>query len=214
MKRISQLKNMGVFDLVRLVFKYGYNLIKYPWYKLRFKRIGNGCFISSKSDIEYSHKIELGDKVIIEDYSNVCANTDAGSIRLGNNVIIFKNAVVKCGGEGHIDIGDYSTINPYSILEGYGGLTIGKGVRIASGTKIISCNHKFDDTNVPIFRQGFTKKGIVIGDDVWLGSNVSVLDGVEIGKGSVIGAGSVVTKNIPSHSIAVGIPAKVIKKRK
>lgn len=56
-------------------------------------------------------------------------------------------------------------------------------------------------------------KGIVIEDDCWLGTGVKILDGVTIGKGSVIGAGAVVTKNIPSYSVAVGVPAKVISKR-
>jgi acetyltransferase-like isoleucine patch superfamily enzyme len=53
----------------------------------------------------------------------------------------------------------------------------------------------------------------LIEDDCWLGSGVKVLDGVTIGKGSVIGAGSVVTKNIPPFSVAVGVPARVIKSR-
>jgi acetyltransferase-like isoleucine patch superfamily enzyme len=56
-------------------------------------------------------------------------------------------------------------------------------------------------------------KEVVIEDDVWLGYNVIVLPGVTIGKGSVIGAGSVVSKDIPPYSIAIGNPARVIKKR-
>lgn len=58
----------------------------------------------------------------------------------------------------------------------------------------------------------FSKGDIIIEEDVWIGSNVSILSGVNIGRGSIIGAGSVVTKNIPQYSIAVGNPAKVIKK--
>lgn len=56
-------------------------------------------------------------------------------------------------------------------------------------------------------------KSVSIEDDVWLGYNVTVLPGVTIGKGSVIGAGSVVCSDIPPYSIAVGNPAKVIKRR-
>ena len=214
-RKIRQwVKNKDIFDIIRIVLKGSYNKIKYPLYKIKFKKIGSNCFISPKSVIECSHKIELGNNVVIDDYSNICANTDKGKIKLGNNTIIFKNVVVKCGGDGYIEIGDFCTINPYSVLEGYGGLKIGSGVRIASGTKIISCNHKFNNLNIPIFKQGFTKKGILIDDDVWIGSNASILDGVKIGKGSIIGAGAVVTKDIPMYSIAVGVPAKIIKKRK
>ena len=53
----------------------------------------------------------------------------------------------------------------------------------------------------------------MIEDDCWLGHGVTVLDGVTIGKGSVIGAGAVVTKNIPPYSVALGVPAKVVKSR-
>jgi len=63
---------------------------------------------------------------------------------------------------------------------------------------------------VPIIRQGYIKKGgVTIGDGVWLGADVKVVDGVTIGEGAVIGAGSVVTKDIQAFAIAVGIPAKV-----
>ena len=55
---------------------------------------------------------------------------------------------------------------------------------------------------------------IKIEDDVWIGSNVIILPNINIGKGSIIGAGSVVTKNIPEYSVAVGVPARVIKNRK
>ena len=63
--------------------------------------------------------------------------------------------------------------------------------------------------------QGFSNvKPVVIGDDVWLGRRAIILPGVCIGNGSIIGAGAVVTKDIPPFSVAVGVPAKVIKDRK
>ncbi len=210
----KNIKNMDIFDIVGAVFRLTYNKIKYPLYKLRFRKIGAGCFIGRKTILEHSRKIELGNKVIIEDYSNLCANTSEGKIKLGNNVMVFKNSVIKCGGKGSIEIGDNSTINPFCILEGYGGLKIGKGVRIASGTKIIATNHDFSDIKVPIFEQGFTSKGIIIEDDVWIGSNVCILDGTKISKGSIVAAGAVVTKDVQPHSIVAGVPAKLLKKRK
>lgn len=84
---------------------------------------------------------------------------------------------------------------------------------IASHSSLYANNHIFSDPNIPFKEQGVTTKGIVIEDDCCLGTGVRVLDGVTIGKGSVIGAGSVVTKDIAPYSVAVGVPARVIKKR-
>jgi acetyltransferase-like isoleucine patch superfamily enzyme len=66
----------------------------------------------------------------------------------------------------------------------------------------------------PIRDQGVTNKGIVIDDDVWVGSNVTFLDGVHVGTGCVIGAGAVVTKDLPPYSVAAGVPARVIDNRR
>jgi len=71
-------------------------------------------------------------------------------------------------------------------------------------------NHNFRDSTRLIREQGVTYKGIVIEDDVWIGSKATIVDGVTIGQGAVIGAGSVVTKSIPAYAIAVGVPARVI----
>jgi acetyltransferase-like isoleucine patch superfamily enzyme len=107
-----------------------------------------------------------------------------------------------------------STLNQGVILNGYGGIEIGEGVRIASNVAVNSVDHRFDDPDEFIYKQGFVCSKIVIEDDVWIGANACIHKGVTIGKGSVIGGGSVVTKDIPPYSVAVGVPAKVIKKRK
>jgi acetyltransferase-like isoleucine patch superfamily enzyme len=114
---------------------------------------------------------------------------------------------------GDIDIGVNCSVNPYCVLYGLGGLKIGDNVRIAAHTVIVPANHTFDDPSIPICRQPETKKGIIIEDDVWIGAGCRILDGVRIGRGSVIGAGSVVTKSIPEMSVAVGVPARVIRRR-
>ena len=78
---------------------------------------------------------------------------------------------------------------------------------------MIAANHIFENPNVLIREQGLEYSPIIINDDVWIGSRVNILAGVNVGSGSVIGAGSVVTKDIPPYSIAIGVPAKVIKRR-
>ena len=74
-------------------------------------------------------------------------------------------------------------------------------------------NHGFLDLDMNIAQQEHHSKDITIGDGVWIGAGVIVLPGVKIGDRSVIGAGAVVTRDIPSESIAVGVPARVIKSR-
>lgn len=93
------------------------------------------------------------------------------------------------------------------------GFEIGDNVRIAAQVVIIPMNHIYEDPDTPIWKQGIRAKGIKIEDDVWIGAGAKILDGVTIGKGSVIGAGAVVTDDIPPYSVAVGVPARVIKKR-
>lgn len=115
--------------------------------------------------------------------------------------------------QGYIKIGRDCSIQYGCLLYGVGGLEIGDNTRIAAHTVITPMNHIFSDPNVPIWRQGETAVGIKIGNDVWIGSDVKILDGVEIGDGSVIGAGSIVTKSIPPYSVALGVPAKVVKRR-
>ena len=115
---------------------------------------------------------------------------------------------------GFIKIGKRVSINPNVLLLGYGGIKIGNDVRIAAGTSIVAFNHNYQDKKTPIYKQGRTAKGITIENDVWIGTNCSILDGVTIEEGAVVGAGSVVTKNIVAYSVVAGNPAKVIKHRK
>jgi acetyltransferase-like isoleucine patch superfamily enzyme len=83
---------------------------------------------------------------------------------------------------------------------------------IATHTVIIPANDSFSG-RVPVKSQPLTKVGISIGDDVWIGCGVTVLDGVKIGDGCVVGAGAVVTRTLPNYSLAVGVPARVIRIR-
>jgi acetyltransferase-like isoleucine patch superfamily enzyme len=78
-------------------------------------------------------------------------------------------------------------------------------------TQILAVDHVFDDPTRSFVEQGITAKGIVIEDDVWLGSGAIITDGVSIGKGAVVAAGAVVTKDVPSHTVVAGVPARIIK---
>lgn len=123
---------------------------------------------------------------------------------------IFENDVYISNCE-HVRIGRHCHINEHVFIQGG---SIGDHVMVAPHVAILNDSHTYSDLNVPMILQPMTvKRNPSIGDDVWLGRNVVVMPGVSIGSGSIIGAGAVVTKDIPPNSIAVGVPAKVIRKR-
>jgi acetyltransferase-like isoleucine patch superfamily enzyme len=122
--------------------------------------------------------------------------------------------------QGNVTVGKYCSIQAYSNIVGYGAsqeaigrIHIGNYVRIASHAIIIAGNHRFDEVEQPIYKQGVEFAPITIEDDVWIAGRVNITAGVTIGRGSVIGGGSVVTRDIPPYSVAVGVPAKVIRRR-
>jgi acetyltransferase-like isoleucine patch superfamily enzyme len=74
-----------------------------------------------------------------------------------------------------------------------------------------SQEHVFDDSSQSIKDQGTTEKGIVIGDDCWIGAKASILDGTVIGRHCVVAAGAVVKGNFPDYSVIGGVPAKILR---
>lgn len=155
--------------------------------------------------------IKIGANTIIE--KNVQLRIiNKGKIVIGENCHIYSGAQLQTWG-GFIIIKNDVTINPYTVLYGNGGVSIGNGVRIAAHTTIVSANHVFKDPNIYIMNQGMDKKGIIIEDDVWIGSGVRILDGVTIRRGCVIGANAVVTHSTDKLAVYVGVPAQKIKDR-
>ena len=126
----------------------------------------------------------------------------------GEKVNIEKNALFS----PKVSLGDYSGIGVNAKI--YGSCTIGDYVMMGEDVTVITRNHRHDRLDVPMMAQGFEEEQqVVIGNDVWIGDKVTILPGVHIGDGCIIGAGALVTKDIPPCSIAVGVPAKVIKSR-
>jgi acetyltransferase-like isoleucine patch superfamily enzyme len=155
--------------------------------------------------------------VIIPDSTRIYDNVRidmpyGGSVRIGENCELLDGVLILTYG-GNIRIGNNCSINPYTVMYGHGGLTVGNDVLIAGGCMIIPGNHRYSRRDIPIREQGTENKGIVIEDDVWIAHGCTILDGVTIGRGSVIAAGSVVRESTEPFSINAGIPARFIKHR-
>jgi acetyltransferase-like isoleucine patch superfamily enzyme len=136
-----------------------------------------------------------------------------GSIRIGARSTIHPGAMLLSYG-GFIRLGTRCSVNPYSVLYGHGGLSIGDNVRIAAHCVIIPANHGTALDGGPITDQPVSKRGIHIGNDVWLGAGVRVLDGAVIGDGCVVAAGAVVRGELQSCGIYGGVPARLLGWRK
>lgn len=163
------------------------------WVRLFFNPLvhkkGKGCVVRrsrSRIDVFPWNRFTMGDYCTIEDFTTV--NNGAGDILLGNEVRIGIGSVV---------------IGPVTIKDGCG---LGQHVFISG------FNHSYRDGTRNSSEQPLDKKGVVIEEETHIGANAVVVAGVHIGKRCQIGAGSVVTKDIPDYSIAVGNPAKVIKR--
>ncbi len=173
--------------------------------------LGKGVQFFNTPKITFGNFLKIGDFVFISALGKK-------GISIGNNVGIgsFSQIIVSTSfnnlGE-HIKIGNNVGLGEFAYLGGAGGLEIGDDTIIG---QYLSChpeNHIATDLTIPIRLQGVTRKGIKIGKNCWIGSKVTILDGVEIGDGCIIAAGAVLTKSFPKHVVIGGVPAKIIKNR-
>jgi acetyltransferase-like isoleucine patch superfamily enzyme len=164
--------------------------------------------------LRFASNIRLGHGSYLDE--NVYIHACPAGVEIGQNTLVMHGAVLHVYNfrdlpHAWIRIGRDSLVGEYSVIRGQGGVTIGDRVYTSPMTQIIAVNHIFDDPDKPFIEQGITAEGIVIEDDVWLGSAAVVTDGVHIGKGAVVAAGAVVTKDVPAHCVVGGVPARLIK---
>ena len=132
--------------------------------------------------------------------------------KFGKHVQISDGVTIKYPSE--FEVGSNVKIGQHCFFVGKGGLSIGDNVLIGAGSKIITSNHNFENTELPIAEQGISFEKVLIEEDVWLGFDVKVLGGSIIRKGTIVGTNSLINGNeFPSMSIVAGTPAKLIKTR-
>jgi acetyltransferase-like isoleucine patch superfamily enzyme len=141
-------------------------------------------------------------------------------ISIGDDVLIGPGVALsagmvpgqKCLVTPVVTIGDRCLIGRGSGIVGHFSISIGNDVWTGHHVYITDQNHGYEDITIPISKQSQPERAVSIGDGSWLGHGSVVLPGVTIGRHVVIGANSVVTKDIPDFSVAVGVPAKVIRR--
>ena len=114
----------------------------------------------------------------------------------------------------HIHLGDNTYVNGGVLAASPNAyIRIGSNCMLSYGVHLRTDMHRHERTDVPMCEQGHEESDIVIGDDVWIGYGAQVMSGVLVGKGAIIGAGAIVTKDVPPYTVAVGVPARVVKNR-
>jgi len=155
-------------------------------YAIKYK-----CMVSPRAEVELSPLLKIGKGTQIGSFTKIKA-TDA-PLTIGAHVTIGSNSFLSADKES-VSIGDYTMFGP--------------------NVTVVGNNYRFDRLDIPMCQQEKTSEGIVIGNDVWVGSGAIILDGVKIADGAIVGAGSVVTKDVEEYQVVAGVPAKVIKDRR
>jgi acetyltransferase-like isoleucine patch superfamily enzyme len=195
----------------------GLTLRKIFWPRL-FASCGKGVFFGENIILRHPNRVHLGNKVVISDGCILDARNEnsVNVIQIGDNVILSNNVMISCKG-GTVKVGSNTGLGAQMIIQSVfnSHVEIGNDVFIGPMCYITGGgNYNTERLDIPIWRQGLKEMGdTVLGNDIWLGANVTILGEVEIGSGSIIAAGAVVSKSVPGKSVCIGVPAKIVKTR-
>ncbi len=164
---------------------------------------GNGCWVPGDFA---SH----GEGTHIEETVLVF---HAGNIEIGSGVYVGHHAILKGYHKNRMVIGDGCWIGDQCYLHSAGGIMIGRNVGIGPGVKILTSYHAEEGIEKAIIESRIELELVEIGDDSNIGTGVIVMPGVTVGRGVQVGAGAVITHDLPDYTVAVGVPARVLRKR-
>lgn len=186
--------------------------------KLSFVLNDGSLFIGKSVTIICRRRIDLGRGVTVDDDCLINALSENG-VTFGDNVSMGKRTVIECSGSLNklgkgIKVGNNVGLGRDCFYGCAGGIIIGDNTIVGNFVSFHSENHNFSRRDIPIKEQGVNQKGIVIGEDCWIGAKATILDNVVLKEGCIITAGAVVTAGIyEPYGIYGGIPAKLIKIR-
>jgi acetyltransferase-like isoleucine patch superfamily enzyme len=187
--------------------------LRKAFYPLLLGRCGRNVTFGHGVVLRHPAKIRLGDDVVVDDLVVLDAKGVANQgITVGDGVFLGRGTILSCK-DGDIVLGDHVNIGFHSEVFSGSRVTVGRYGLFAAYTYLVGGGHAFDQAGVPILEQPRTSVGIALGENVWLGTGVKVLDGVRLGRDVVVGAGAVVTTDLPDGVIAAGVPARVVRSR-
>jgi len=183
-------------------------------YKTIMGKLGDGVIIGKGVIFWQPVKIFIKENTILRDYAYLSVRGGTESrVLIGKNALVGRYSSIKVRG-GIVEIEDFADIGEFCRIGTTSKIKIGSYTLVAAYCYIGAGIHSFEHKDLPVVYQNIKMKGgVAIGRDVWLGTHVTVIDGVTIGDGAVVGAYSLVNKDIPPHSIVHGIPAKIVGKR-
>src|SRR5688572_15478873 len=174
---------------------------------------GRNAVFGQNVVLRHPHKIHIGDNVIVDDNCLLDAKGESNrGIRLGNGVFIGRNSILSCK-NGDIELADGANIGFNCEVFSASRVTIGANVLMAAYSYLIGGDHDFSNPAAAVLSQERTSAGVEVGAGAWIGAGAKILDGVTIGERAIVGAGAVVRESVPAHSVAVGIPARVVSER-
>jgi len=182
-------------------------------YPLLLGAVGRNVTFGHGVVLRHPGKVRLGDDIVVDDLVVLDAKGVSNrGILVGNGGFLGRGTILSCK-NGDITLGDHVNIGFNSEIFSGSDVTVGRYGLFAAYTYLVGGGHAFEGRGTPVIEQQRESKGIRVGDNVWLGAGALVMDGVRIGDDVVVGAGAVVTSDLPPGSVAVGIPAKVVRTR-
>jgi acetyltransferase-like isoleucine patch superfamily enzyme len=183
-------------------------------YPKLLKQCGRNVTFGRNVVLRHPGKISIGNNVIIDDNCVLDAkgNSNKG-INIDDEVFIGRNTIVYCQ-DGDISIGINTNIGSNCQIFSAKSVRIGADVLIGAYTYLVGGGHSFERIDTPVIEQERVALGIQVGDDIWIGAGVKILDGSVIQNHVIVAAGAVVKDTLPTFAIAGGVPARIIKDRR
>ena len=182
----------------------------YPWL---LGSVGRNVVFGYGVVLRHPAKVRIGDGVTIDDLVVLDAKgaTNRG-ITIGHGVFLGRGTILSCK-DGDITLGDHANLGFHCEIFSGSTVTVGAHALFAAQVYLVGGGHAFEASEAAVIDQPRTSHGILLGENVWLGTGAKVLDGVRIGKDAVVGAGAVVNADLPDGAIAAGVPARVLRSR-